>query len=330
MLTGLIMQNTSTDVLSMQNSIRIFLLFITKAMLCLVLTLFSFLFRRKKLMISTIQCIAMSCIFLITFLIGVTLERIQTENNIAGWEISAIIGCLIVINSILFFVLCQFSYQNKMKVNHALLNMQIQNEQQKLRDAIRWSTEIETVRHDLKNHLLCISEYICENKLESALQYIQKISDKSQKEIPRRTITKYPALNAILDLKRMICIENNIDFKSFILEEMPDIDDTDFCIVLANLLDNAIDAEVKEKEGEIRLSISTTGNYLRITVQNKISESVLEHNKNLNSSKECSKLHGFGIQSVKETVQKNDGMQEFYEEKGWFIADVMLKINRIK
>lgn len=47
-VTGVIMQSTFTSVLSMRNLTRIFLLFITKGMLCLILYLFSCLFQKKK------------------------------------------------------------------------------------------------------------------------------------------------------------------------------------------------------------------------------------------------------------------------------------------
>ena len=47
----------------------------------------------------------------------------------------------------------------------------------------------------------------------------------------------------------------------------------------------------------------------------------------LSTTKDNTKLHGFGIQSVESTVEKNDGMFSFYEESGWFVADVMLKLS---
>lgn len=328
MSSSAILQVSSSDVLTSRNPVRIFLLFITKVMLCFCLLLISSFFRKKKIMFSTAQCITMVCGFFVTLLVGVTLERIQIENEIVGWESTIIVICLIAINCLLFFVLYQFSVQNKIKMNHALLKVQIQNEQEKLQDSVRWSTEVETLRHDLQNHLLCISEYIRENKTDIALQYISKISCKVQREIPYHAVTKHPALNAILDLKRMVCEENQIDLKCFILEEMPDFDDVDLCVILANLFDNAIEAEMKEPKRQIRFALSTIGNYLRITIQNKISDSVLENNKNLKTVKGNQKLHGFGIQSVSETVQKNDGIQEFYEEDGWFIADIMVKIKQ--
>lgn len=321
-VTGL----TSTEVFALRNPVRIFLLFITKVMFVFALSLFSSFFRKKKLLFHPVQCISMAFIFLITFIVGVVLQRIQVENNIASWESTVIVICLISINCLLFFILFQFTSQNRIKMNHALLRVQMENEQKKLQDSVRWSMEVETLRHDLKNHLFCVSEYIKSQKLQEALQYIEQITGRVQRDIPHHILTEHLALNAILDLKRMECEENQIDLKCFIMEKMPVFEEVDLCIILSNLLDNAIEAEQKEQKKEIRLSISTVGNYMHITIQNMISKSVLQSNNSLKSSKSNAKLHGFGIQSVMQTVLKNDGMMDFYEEDCWFVADIMVKL----
>ena len=111
---------------------------------------------------------------------------------------------------------------------------------------------------------------------------------------------------------------------------MPAFDAVDMCVILSNLLDNAIEAK-KTKINcakEVRLSISIVGNYLHITVQNRIFESVLQKNKALKTSKSDAKLHGFGILSVNETVAKHDGMMSFTKKMIGFVADVMVKINQ--
>lgn len=323
-ITGL----TSTEALALRNPVRILLLFITKIIFIFALAIFSSFFRKKKLLFHPVQCISMAFVFLVTFVVGVVLHRIQVENNIANWESTVIVICLISINCLLFFILFQFTAQNKIKMNHAILKVQMENEQKKLQDSVRWSMEVETLRHDLKNHLFCISEYIKSQKQHDALHYIEQITGRVQREIPHHILTEHPALNAILDLKRIECEEHMINLKCFIMEKMPDFNEVDLCVILSNLLDNAIEAEKKEQKKEIRLSISTVGNYLHITIQNTISESVLQNNKALKTSKSNAKLHGFGKQSVTETVQKHDGMIDFYEENSWFVADVMVKLNQ--
>lgn len=317
---------TSIEVFALRNPMRIFLLFITKVMFVFALAIISTFFRKKKLLFHPAQCISMAFIFLITFIVGVVLQRIQVENNIASWESTVIVICLISINCLLFFILFQFTSHNKIKMNHAFLKVQMENEQKKLQDSVRWSMEVETLRHDLKNHLFCISEYIKNQRQEDALRYIEQITGRIQSSVPHHALTEHPTLNAILDLKRMECEEHQIDLKCLIMEKIPTFDEVDLCVILSNLLDNAIEAEQKERRKKIRLSISTVGNYMHITIQNLISKSVLQSNKSFKTSKTNAKLHGFGIQSVMQMVSKNDGMMDFYEEDCWFVADIMVKL----
>ena len=67
------------------------------------------------------------------------------------------------------------------------MKLQIANEQQKLQDSIRWNTEVNTLRHDLKNHLLCISEYIRLQQTDTAMEYIAKLTG----QVKKRTAVSY-------------------------------------------------------------------------------------------------------------------------------------------
>ena len=248
MITSLIMKNTPAAVLELRDPTRILLLFITKVLLAFALMIIAGLISNKRTMFNVPQALAMNMVFLITFIAGVILEKIVIENEIANWQTTTIVICLIAINVLLFFVLYQISNKNRIESNQALLKMQVMNEQKKLQDSIRWNTEVETLRHDLKNHLLCVAEYIKQNDTTAALGYIDKLTNRVKTETPYHVFTHSAAVNAILDLKKLICQENKIDIKYFILEDIPDIDDTDLCTVLANLLDNAIEAEMKENK----------------------------------------------------------------------------------
>lgn len=327
LVTSLLIHSTSADVLLLRNPVRILLLFITKALLVFTLIILTNIFEKKKVIFHVSQCIVMAIVLLTTFFAGVVLEEIVIDTDVASWEVSAIVICMIAINILLFFVLYLTSSRNRVENNQALLKLQIANEQQKLQDSIRWNTEVNTLRHDLKNHLLCISEYIRLQQTDTAMEYIEKLTGQVKKELPYHMMTNSVAINAILDLKKLVCDENQIDIKYFVLEELPKIDETDLCVILANLLDNAMEAASKEEKRQIRLSMEIIGNYFRIVVQNQIAESVLKNNKELGTTKKNRKIHGFGLQSVEDAVERNDGMSNFSEENGWFVADVMLKIH---
>jgi len=66
---------------------------------------------------------------------------------------------------------------------------------------------------------------------------------------------------------------------------------------------------------------------LRITIQNNISSEVLVNGKLPKTSKSDKINHGLGIESINNTVSKNNGAIEFYEQDGWFISDVLMPID---
>lgn len=150
LITSLLTHSTSADVLLLRNPVRILLLFITKAMLIFTLIILTNIFEKKKVIFHVSQCIIMTAVLLTTLFSGAVMEKIVIDTDVASWEVSAIVICMIAINILLFSVLYLTSSRNRVENNQALLKLQIANEQQKLQDSIRWNTEVNTLRHDLK------------------------------------------------------------------------------------------------------------------------------------------------------------------------------------
>lgn len=57
LIAGLILQSTTSDVLSLRNPVRILLLFITKAMLVFALIILTNIFEKKKVIFHVSQCV---------------------------------------------------------------------------------------------------------------------------------------------------------------------------------------------------------------------------------------------------------------------------------
>ena len=60
--------------------------------------------------------------------------------------------------------------------------------------------------------------------------------------------------------------------------------------------------------------------------KNKIEKSVLKSNPNFVTSKDDNKYHGRGISIIRETVEKYDGELRYYEDEGFLLATVVLKV----
>lgn len=172
--------------------------------------------------------------------------------------------------------------------------------------------------HDFNNHLLALRELIRNNHTAEAADYIHQIAQPFQ-DIAQRTWTGVDVVDAILNDKFERCKRNHItlsvsaDFPPNFHMEFQDI-----CAILSNLLDNSIEAcmaILDETMRKIRLCIHPINKTLIIKVENTVKENPLLNNRNLKTTKSDSKMHGWGMQSVRAAVQQYDGfLQHVYKE----------------
>ena len=187
------------------------------------------------------------------------------------------------------------------------------------------------LKHDMRNHLMVMAAYMNSGDYENARKYVSEILDKLN-AVRSYVETGNPLLNHILNDKLEICRQEGIDVKADIgkasFEKMKGID---FSAVFSNAVDNAIEASRRETRKEIVISVYEKKGYDVISVKNRISQSVLEKNPELKSTKTSDgglaidgEKHGFGVNQIKEIVESYDGMTDFYEEDGFFIVNVFV------
>ena len=322
-LSSIILNEEYDDILLMRNPARIFLLLFSKLiLLCLLIPTANFI-RKKKITLHLFQSVISIIALTVSIIAGITIEKMILEHLLPPLYATIIMISLATINILLLFILIQFSIQNQSQLNQVALQTRLNDDEKKLQESVQWSKSVRALRHDLSNHLISISQYIKSGEEDKALAYIEKISG-SLPDAPTFTDTNNPTLNAILDLKRMICQKENISLKCYIQKDLAPFDDTAFSTVFGNIMDNAIEAEKTEQQKEIRLSLESKGAYLHITVQNRIQAPVLVDGKLPDTTKRDRSNHGLGMYSVTETVTQNNGAINIYEKDGWFIVDVLM------
>lgn len=182
------------------------------------------------------------------------------------------------------------------------------------------------LKHDMKNHLMVLASYLNSSDLEAAKAYTSGILDKLN-SVHSYIETGNSLLNHILNEKLETAREKGIGVKAEIetlsFQRMQSLD---FSALFSNLLDNALEASLKEPEGqrEIQVAVTARRGYETITVKNRISRSVLGRNPGLSSDKGEPESHGMGIPQIKEIVEKYNGMCDFYEDGGWFCAGAFI------
>jgi len=149
-----------------------------------------------------------------------------------------------------------------------------------------------TLRHDFKYHLKKIEELLQTGDIEKPKLYLAEI----RKQIPEGGLHYYCtdyAINALLTSYAKNCEKFNIKYNVKITLPNPfSIPRYDICIILCNLLENALETCKKlEKGREIDLTIKTDGQRMAIRVKNS-SDGVNNENANLISVRAVAERYG--------------------------------------
>ena len=106
------------------------------------------------------------------------------------------------------------------------------------------------------------------------------------------------------------------------------VDPLDMCILLGNLLDNAIEANehIAPESRYISLSITQQEQWLSITIRNAASRVVSLDGKTIRTTKAQKELHGFGLSSVREIASKYQGDCTFRSTDQDFTSYLILQV----
>lgn len=180
------------------------------------------------------------------------------------------------------------------------------------------------LKHDMKNHMMVIASYLSANHYEAAKDYTSEVLGKLN-TVHSYVETGNDLMNHILNEKMTFAREQGIKIKAEIENlTFSKLKQIDFSTILTNLLDNAIDASLRESHPEMTIHIVKRKGYETVQIKNRISHSVLTDNPTLVSTKENAEVHGLGLLQVKALIDACDGLIDFYEESGYFCVGVFI------
>lgn len=187
--------------------------------------------------------------------------------------------------------------------------------------------------HDFKNHLVAIDCLIQQEKYQEAREYIHHITNVPQQGY-EKTYTGISVVDAILNEKQEQAQSSGITMTvdaSLPLKTSNRVAGPDMCVILANLLDNALEACGKLPEGrerKIDVRIHPRNDFLILRIANTVAENPLQHNCQLKTTKKNSQLHGFGLQSVQSSVKRYNGRLLQNYQDGEFISMVIISYRK--
>ena len=188
--------------------------------------------------------------------------------------------------------------------------------------------ESRRARHDFRHHRMVLQDMADRNDLHGIQSYLAEYNAEHQ-DTPSKTYSNNPTVNAVVAYYAGHAEAAGIRFTARVqLPEHLLIPDPIFCVLLGNLLENAVDACKTElsrgaDDQAIRVIVKQNGDAcLSIAVDNTCSRKPIWDAGELVSTKH--EGHGVGTVSIRYIAQRYDGDARFEWRDGIFYASVML------
>ncbi len=214
----------------------------------------------------------------------------------------------------------QFVLQNEQNI----LAMQVSALQARYETMKKAEEKTIIYRHDLRHHLHVLNGYLADNKPAEMKKYLTDI----EKDLDDAVTVKFcdnDAVNLILSSYIQKAKEELITVESQVyIPPNCAVSDMDLCIILANAIENAINASINIadiRNRRINISCKTANDKLLIQVVNNYSEEV-KFTEDLPVS--ADENHGFGTKSIAAAVQKYQGLCSFTAKNGVFKVRIIL------
>ncbi|MCL2774066.1 MAG: GHKL domain-containing protein [Oscillospiraceae bacterium] len=182
-------------------------------------------------------------------------------------------------------------------------------------------------RHDYHNHIQAVIASLALNQYSEASEYLRKLND-DLASVDTVIKTGNIMVDAILNSKISLALNKKIyvNAKATVPQELK-ISEIDLCVIVGNLIDNAMEACLKlpdESERRIRIYVGIFKNYLYISVANTAGGKIKRSETGYISSK--GENHGFGLMRVDKIAAKYGGHVNRQNEEDAFATEIMLPL----
>ncbi len=250
-------------------------------------------------------------------------ETLYTGRVLQGYFILSLVLLLLLMWFNVIFLLMANSLNRNARLQQENHFLSMQRERyESLKAAIE---ETRQARHDTRHHFNQLSALADEGDLAKIRAYLNKAAQR----IPSLDMSfcENRAADSVIGYYCALARQEGVPFQAQIdLPAQLPVDEIDLCLVLSNLLENALEASARTAPERRRIGVQAhvhSGRLALIQVENAFDGEVSEKNGVFQSSKR--KGSGIGVQSVRRIAEKNGGASTFEHQGGLFSARVMLR-----
>ena len=183
-------------------------------------------------------------------------------------------------------------------------------------------------RHDYHNHIQTLLALESAGETARIREYLYRLND-DLTTVDTVLKTGNVMVDAILNSKLSLIKSKNIavNAKAVVPKELA-VSDTDLCVIIGNLLDNALEACLRQSEAAarfIRVYIGILKGQLYISVTNSMDGVARRVGGSYLSSK-GGEAHGFGLLRIDRITARLGGYVNRRHEEGVFATEVLLPL----
>lgn len=189
--------------------------------------------------------------------------------------------------------------------------------------------ETRKLRHDMRNHITVLDYYLKGKEYQKAEEYLLQLKEHMEQSFRRTVSVNHEIVDAIITEMQQRSEGDGIRWE--VEGAMPaniKISDFALCTIFSNILNNSVEAcrKLPQEERYIHLEIRNLDDKLVIELVNPVKEPVEIEKLGITTSKPDKENHGFGIENVKNMVERNYGEITFKNLEGSFGVIILFAI----
>ena len=236
----------------------------------------------------------------------------------------------ILLHTALLVFLLVFEFSRRESLEAATLALQKTAAEallENIRSRQQSEESIRSLRHDLQNHAITLQLMLEQDDIEGAQKYLDTFREQAATPVGAFR-TGSDLLDGLLRQKLTPAIEKGTEVEVGLdFTQGAFIEPFDLCVLVGNLLDNAVEAceKVPADRRFIKVSGGLSANYLLLRVDNACKDGTAI--KTLPSTSKANKsLHGFGLRNIQKVLTRYNGNLTVSSNTGRFTSTIIIPI----
>jgi len=265
--------------------------------------------------------------FLIPFMSVYLILVIYSGYSISQANIVISTAIIFLINALAFYLNDALSAAYNDKIN-AMVFKREKDFYYNQCDIMQSTTDdLRAFRHDIKNHLMALNSFLEMNETKKGKEYLKDLIGDIESNVVYSS-TGNIAFDSIINYKLRNAKDNGIDVNVDIkIPKELEINVVDTTVIIANLLDNALNALLNVEARKLSLKIKYSKGRIFIHIENTFNGYIRYEKGEIVTTNKNKEAHGYGLRNVRNAVEKYNGVLKISHTETLFKTDALLYLN---